>query len=299
MIVAKIATRSQNRRVPPWVIVGCGYVGSALAYRLEAAHHRVIATRRPTADGDPYRIPPASTAGGTAVVAVELGDPKTLTGVIPAGAIVVCCAPPGPDPQGETTALVDAARTARRLIYISSTGVYPPAGGDWVDETWPVHPATAAGRAREVAETVIATAPISNIVLRVAGIHGSGRGLVDRIRSGTYRIIGDGRSHVSRIHIDDLVEAIVRAGASSVTGAVNIADDDPEQIGVVADAIASKLGLPSPPRVSADSVDPEVAGMLTANRRIANRRMKQELGVVLRYPSWRTIYDALTPRAGA
>ena len=53
------------------------------------------------------------------------------------------------------------------------------------------------------------------------------------------------------------------------------------------DAIAANLGLPPPPRVSADSVAPEIAGMLTADRRIANQRMKQ-LGITLRYPSWRT-----------
>ena len=56
-----------------------------------------------------------------------------------------------------------------------------------------------------------------------------------------------------------------------------------------ADAVAAHFGLPPPPRVAADTVDPEVAGMLTADRRIANRRMKDELGVVLRYPSWRSV----------
>ena len=40
------------------------------------------------------------------------------------------------------------------------------------------------------------------------------------------------------------------------------------------------------------SVAPEVAGMLTADRRIANRRLKRELGVTLRYPSWRDAVDA-------
>ena len=89
------------------------------------------------------------------------------------------------------------------------------------------------------------------------------------------------------IHVDDLVEAIVRAGASDVAGAFNIADDDPAPIGEVADAVAAHFGLPPPPRVPASSVAPEVAGMLTADRRIANGRMKRELGVVLRYPSWR------------
>ncbi len=92
---------------------------------------------------------------------------------------------------------------------------------------------------------------------------------------------------MSRIHVVDLVAAILAAGASSATGFVNVADDDPAPIGEVADTIAAKLGLPPPPRVPAAEVSPELAGMLTADRRIANRRLKEELGVALRHPSWR------------
>ena len=92
---------------------------------------------------------------------------------------------------------------------------------------------------------------------------------------------------MSRIHVDDLVEAIARAGTTAITGAVNIADDAPSPIGEVADAVAAMLGMPAPPRVPAAEVSPEIAGMLTADRRIANTRMKRELGVVLRFPSWR------------
>jgi nucleoside-diphosphate-sugar epimerase len=162
--------------------------------------------------------------------------------------------------------------------------VYGPAGGAWVDESWPVAPHTRAGRARAAAEAELGRFAVA---LRVAGIHGPGRGLVERIRAGTYRVIGDGSAHVSRIHVVDLVEAIVRAGRSQVAGPINIAEDDPAPIGEVADAVAAHFGLPPPPRVPADAVDPEVSGMLTADRRIANARMKNELGVVLRYPSWR------------
>jgi nucleoside-diphosphate-sugar epimerase len=134
---------------------------------------------------------------------------------------------------------------------------------------------------------LLAAAP-NAIVLRAAGIWGPGRGIADRLRAGTYRIVGDGSAHVSRIHVDDLVETIVRAAATAVTGAVNVADDDPAPIGVVADTLAAQLGVPAPPRMAIASVDAEVAGMLAADRRIANDRMKRELGVVLRHPSGRT-----------
>ena len=230
-----------------------------------------------------------ATAGqlGARGVAADLADPAGLAGSVAPDAIVACLAPPGPAPAAEIQALVAAAGHARRIVYVSSTGVYAPGGGAWVDEAWPLAPLTPSGAARVAAERALDASTISHVAPRVAGIHGPGRGLVDRLRAGTYRIVGDGRAHVSRIHVDDLVDAIVRAGTSQLIGAINIADDDPAPIGVVADALAAKLGVPAPPRVPADSVSAEVAGMLTADRRIANRRMKDELGVVLRYPSWR------------
>ena len=257
-----------------WIIVGCGYVGTALARRLVAAGDDVTVTRR-----DPAAVQATALAVGARGLAVELAQPIAP---FPAGAVVVCLAPPSADPAGEIAHLVAASRG--RLVYVSSTGVYAPGGGAWVDEAWPLEPVTAAGRARLAAERAL---PASAIALRAAGIYGPGRGLAERLRAGTYRIIGDGSSHVSRIHVDDLVEAIVRAAATTTTGAVNIADDDPAPIGELADAIAGALGVAAPPRVPVAAVEPEVAGMLAADRRIANTRMKRELGVVLRYPTVR------------
>jgi len=272
--------------VGPWIIVGCGYTGSRLARVLVGQGADVTITRR-----DRTAATDTAAALGATGVRAELADPASLHGILPPEAVVVILAPPGSDPAGELRSVIAAAADARarKLVYVSSTGVYAPGGGAWVDEHWPLAPVTASGKARVAAEAALAEAQVPWVSLRVAGIHGPGRGLVDRIRAGTYRIIGDGHAHVSRIHVDDLVAAIVAAGTSSVTGAVNVADDDPAPIGLVADAVAAQLGQPAPARVSPDSVPPEVAGMLTADRRIANRRLREELGVALRYPSWRSV----------
>jgi nucleoside-diphosphate-sugar epimerase len=250
-----------------WVLVGCGYVGTVVAQRLVAAGEEVVATARRAA-------PAISGARGL------LFDDATAAPLPVEGATVVWLAPPRPD----VARLGEVARAARRFVYVSSTGVYGPAGGAWVDETAALAPITASGKLRVIAEAAL---PAGAAILRVAGIYGPGRGLVDRLRAGTYRIIGDGSHHVSRVHVDDLATAIVAAGRSEIAGAVNIADDDPAAIGEVGDALAERLGLPAPPRVAPAAVDPEVAGMLTADRRIANGRMKRELGVALRFPSWR------------
>jgi nucleoside-diphosphate-sugar epimerase len=265
-----------------WVIVGCGYTGTRLARALVEEGAEVTVTRRDGAAAGQLAV-----QLGVRGVRADLASPATLHGIVPALAYVVCLAPPGRDPSSEMRALVAACTGARRLVYVSSTGVYGPAAGAWVDESWPLEPATDAGRARVAAESALAGAAVSHVTLRVAGIYGPGRGLVERMRAGTYRIIGDGRAHVSRIHVDDLVATILAAARSDITGAINVADDDPAPIGEVADTIAAHLGLPPPPRVAPERVAPEIAGMLTADRRIANGRMKQ-LGITLRYPSWRT-----------
>jgi len=275
-----------------WLIVGCGYTGTELARTLVAQGQAagVVITRR---DGEAARA--LGAALGVRGEPLDLTDPAPgAAGAAPAppGAIVVSTAPPGGDPAAEIRALLALARGAARLVYVSSTGVYGPGHGAWVDETWPIAPITASGRARAAAEAALAGAAVPYVALRAAGIYGPGRGLVERIRAGTYRVIGDGTSHVSRIHVVDLVAAIVAAAGSLATGAINVADDDPAPIGEVADAAAARLGMPPPPRVPAGAVSAEVAGMLTADRRITNRRLRDELGVVLRYPSWRDGLEA-------
>ena len=277
-----------------WLIVGCGYTGTQLARTLVARPELAAGVTITRRDREVARaLGAALVVRGERVDLAEPVDPADSGSLeVPPGAIVVCLAPPGRDPVGEIAALLAAAHGAARIVYVSSTGVYGPGHGAWVDETWPIAPITESGRARATAEAALAGAAVPWVALRAAGIYGPGRGLVDRIRAGTYRVIGDGKSHVGRIHVVDLVAAIVCAGTTEVTGPINVADADPAPIGEVADAVAARLGLPPPPRVPAEAVSPEIAGMLTADRRIANRRLVGELGVVLRYPSWRDALDA-------
>ena len=272
---------AQNRGMR-WVIVGCGYTGAYLARALAARGDDLTLTRREVEEIEDLARPL-----GARACRVDLADPATLDGVIADGSIVVCLAPPGAEPAREITGLVHAAARAANIVYVSSTGVYGPANGAWVDEQWPLAPVTWSGKARVAAEAALAEANIPVAILRAAGIHGPGRKMSDRIREGKHRVVGDGTSHVSRIHVVDLVTAIIAAGERSATGVFNIADDDPAPIGEVADAFAAKLGVPPSPRVPPELVSADVAGMLTANRKISNQRMKDELGVVLRYRSWR------------
>jgi nucleoside-diphosphate-sugar epimerase len=277
-----------------WWVVGCGYTGRALARRLAETGAQVTVTRKiaSAARAD------AAAVGAARGVALDLDDEPELDS---ADAIVVDLVPPSPTPGDREAALVAGCgrRKPARIVYVSSTAVYAPGGGAAVDESWPLEPATETGRRRLAAEAALRDAAdragIPWTILRPAGIYGPDRGLIARIRAGTYRIVGDGTSHVSRIHVDDVVSSIVAAGTGTATGIFNVADDDPSPIGEVADVVAAALAAHSPPRVPADSVSPEIAGMLVADRRIDNTRLKRELGVELKFPSWRHALQAALP----
>lgn len=298
LIVSRLADSDLARR--PWVIIGCGYTGTRLARRLLAAGASVRATRRTPEATRELAAELGDVADGRLTtlpldLAADASEQGLLTAWLPLGAIIVDAAPPMPgNTRGETHLVTCAhAADARRIVYISSTGVYPPGDGSWTDEDAPVGPASDQGRARLAAENAILDGAralsIEAVTLRAAGIYGPGRGVPTRLHQGTYRIVGDGDTFVSRIHVDDLVAIILAAAvAPSLPRAVyNVADDEPLTSRTYAHAVADILGVPRPPSVPVSAVDPWIAAMMRANRRIANQRVKQELGVELAYPTWR------------
>lgn len=214
---------------------------------------------------------------------------------LPRGAIVVDCAPPsarGPDAERE---LVRSAHTAGavRIVYISSTGVYPPGDGGWIDERSPVGPTSHHGHARLAAETVLLEEceklGLSAVSLRAVGIYGPGRGVHTRLRAGNYRVIGAGNTFVNRLHVDDLVAAIIAAATAPTLPepVYLVADDRPETSRTYADAVAHVIGVPRAPSVPESSVAPWIVSMLGANRRVSNARIKKHLALELSYPTWR------------
>jgi nucleoside-diphosphate-sugar epimerase len=273
---------------PTWWIAGCGYVGARLARALLAEGARVVASRR---DLDALA---GLAAAGAALSPIDLARPDTLAGRCPPGARVVLAAPPV-DATGaaEAALIAELARAAApRLVYVSSTGVYPAAGGAWVDEEVAPAPIGDAGVRRLAAERALAAAGaaagVEVVALRAAGIYGPGRGVHARLRAGTYRVIGAGDGWVSRIHVDDLVAAIRAAATAAAPPAiVNVADDEPTSSRAHADGVAALLGLPPPPSLDPADASAAARAMLLADRRIANGRLRALLGGGLRHPSWR------------
>lgn len=279
----------------PWVIVGCGYTGERLAARLVGEGAQVTVTRR--REGDARAV--AARVGGAARAAqADISAPegyRELVSAIPSGAIVVDSVPPRADGGAGDRRLARAAADAgaRRLVYLSSTGVYPsfpPGGAAWVDEDTPAAPESEHGARRLEAETAVLEEArargLSAVSLRVAAIYGPGRGVHARMRAGTYRIVGEGDTYVSRVHVDDLATAVCAAGAAaSLPRAVyTVADDEPTTAAEFAEVVANILDVAPPPRVSPDEVSARARSMLAANRKVSSRRLREDLGVALRYP---------------
>jgi nucleoside-diphosphate-sugar epimerase len=283
----------------PWVVVGCGYAGERVAGRLAGAGARVVVTtrREERAAELTARLP------GVEVRVVDALEPDELKTVIPAGSVLVYSVPPDPERDPPTmmvrTVLAAADARARRIVYLSSTGVYGRGAGEWVDEDTPPRPESVLGVARFKSETALMSSAgsmrLEQVALRVAAIYGPGRGVHARLARGEYRLVGDGANWVSRIHVDDLAGVIVAAGtvAPLLRASYAVADDAPTAARAHAEGVAALLGLPPPPSVPADALPPEVAELTLGNRRVRNTRMKAELGVTLAYPSWREGVAAL------
>jgi nucleoside-diphosphate-sugar epimerase len=191
--------------------------------------------------------------------------------------------------------------------YLSTTGVYGDTGGAWVDETAAPRPGPARSRHRLAAErgwqALGREYGIPVHLFRLPAIYGPGRSALDQIVAGTARPVDKPGQVFCRIHVEDLARAVLASMSRPAPppGAVyNVSDDEPApQTDVIAFA-ARLLGRPVPPPVPYNEAAPAMSDMARSfyaeNRRVRNDRVKTELGVALRYPTYREGLEAI--RAG-
>jgi nucleoside-diphosphate-sugar epimerase len=187
-----------------------------------------------------------------------------------------------------------APRPPRRIVYISTTGVYGDCQGEWVDETRAPNPTADRARRRLDAEEQLrsfgARTGCEAVILRVPGIYGPDRLPVERLRKGLPLLREDEAPWSNRVHVDDLVAACLAAMARGRGGAVyNISDGHPSTMTDYFRRVADALALPRPNEIAraaaGDHIDAGMLSYLAESKRIDNRRMREELGVVLRYPT--------------
>ncbi|WP_119388638.1 SDR family oxidoreductase [Taklimakanibacter lacteus] len=208
-------------------------------------------------------------------------------------------------PPGETgdSALKCHADDLRRIApqlrwagYLSTTGVYGDRHGDWVDETSPLAPTTVRGERRLDAETAWGRLGLPLHIFRLAGIYGPGRNQLVSILDGTAKRIVKPGQIFSRIHVADIAGVLEASITRPDPGrAYNVCDDEPCPPQDVVAFAADLLKRPAPPEIAFDDAElsPMARSFYAESKRVANKRIKDELGYRLIYPTYREGLTAL------
>jgi nucleoside-diphosphate-sugar epimerase len=189
----------------------------------------------------------------------------------------------------------------KTIVYLSTVGVYGDRAGAWVDETIEPEPDSARGSGRLSAEhgwqDFGKRRRIPVAVLRLAGIYGPGRNALTQVARGDARRIVKPGQVFNRIHVEDIAQAIDAALARKASGVFNVADDEPTPPGEPLAFAAQLLGVAPPPEVAFETVEgtmsPLAKSFWQECRRVNNEKLKRELGVILRYPTYREGLTAL------
>ncbi|RDC61068.1 hypothetical protein HME9302_02286 [Alteripontixanthobacter maritimus] len=245
-------------------IFGLGYTAKRVKSALEADGFAVRATGR---DGD------TDFADGDAVSEALSGADHVLSSVPPADG-----SDPVLDAYGE-------ALTGKRLVYLSSTGVYGDADGAWVDEASPTGGGRRSARARCDARWL----DMGARALRLPGIYGPGRSALDRVRAGRAHRIDLPGQVFSRVHVDDIVSGVL-AAMNAQAGAYNLSDDLPCSQNAVIEEACRLLGVDQPPLQTMDEagLSAMARGFYAENRRVANGRAKRVLGWQPEFADYKT-----------
>ncbi|MGC3967628.1 MAG: SDR family oxidoreductase [Pirellulales bacterium] len=287
------------------LLFGHGYLGSRVAALWQAAGDEVTIVTRDEAKAAALKL-----RGYQAIVA-DVCDPATLRNLPIAETVLFAVGYDRRNPQrtiGQVYAegvrnVLDAVKqepeetsaTASPLfVYVSSTGVYGDADGDWVDEATPCRPLRDGGKACLAAEQVLAAHALAarSVVLRLAGIYGPDRiPRADALRRGE-PIDAPAEGYLNLIHVDDAaqivldVEQAAAGGKAAPPQTYCVSDGRPGLRREYYAELARLLNAP-PPRFVEPAVDSPAAARAAADKRISNAKLLREIAPTLRYPSFR------------
>jgi len=280
--------------------IGLGYSASAIAAHLAGPEWRIIGTARSEEGVQPIE------AKGYGAIMFDGEQASPALGVALREAThLLLSAPPGE--RGDPLLHLHrddlaAARDLKWIGYLSTIGVYGDHQGGWVDETTPPTPSLLRSKQRFLAENAwIEFAEAHGLTLqifRLAGIYGPGRNALERLIAGQEKRIDKPEQVFNRIHLTDIVAAVMAGiGAGSVNGVFNVTDDAPAPPQDVVTYAAELLGMEPPPLIPWEDADltPMARSFYLETKRVRNRRIKQVLGVRLTYPNFRAGLLSLLP----
>lgn len=227
----------------------------------------------------------------------DRADPAIAARLAKTDLLLVSAPPSGAgDPVLAAFGDIIKASRIRRVVYLSTVGVYGDHDGQWIDETAPIAPVAGRRAARAAAETAWMTlAGERTYILRLAGIYGPGRNALVNLRAGSARRVVKPGQVFNRIHVADIACAIAAAFAHETAGIWNVCDDEPAPPQDVVTFAASLMDIAPPPEI--DFANADLSAMARSfyatNNRISNARLKQELNIDLAYPTYRDGLKAL------
>jgi len=282
------------------LIVGCGYVGLPLGVELVKQGHEVFGLRRsPGGEAE-------MTGAGLKPLIADITRPEELSklpGPFDWVVNTVSSSKGGEEEYRQvylqgTRHLIEwlAPTSLKKFVYTSSTSVYGQTDGSVVKESSPTEPVSATSQLLVETEKLLVDAVVTRkfpaVILRVAGIYGPDRGhLFLQYLRDEARIAGKGERVLNMLHRDDLVSAIIAALKNGRTGEVyNAVDDEPVAQIHFFRWLSETLGKWMPPFATEEENTARKRGL--TNKKISNRKLKMELGVALKYPTFRQGYTA-------
>ena len=273
-------------------IIGCGDIGGRVAMACLAQGEQVSGWVRTEASRERLE------GLGITAFQLDLDDDKAVFPELQ-GHRVYFFAPPPSSGQEDTRVArllqhIRETGSPRRVVYLSTTGVYGDCHGEWVDETRP--PAPQVDRARRRLDAELRWRAWSEasggelVILRVAGIYGPGKLPVKRLQS-SQPMVGEAESPITNhIHSLDLVRICRAAMQRGGNGEVyNVSDGRPGSMTGYFNQVADFLQLPRPPVISLSEAEgrlsPGMLSYLGESRRLSNRKLLEELQVELQFPS--------------
>lgn len=264
--------------MPHMVIFGMGYTASRLAQRLRADGWTVTGTSRTAQEG-----------------ALAFDNALLVLAALAEATHILSSVPPTREGSEPVLDLYGEAIKSASLEwsgYLSSTGVYGDVAGAWVDESAPI--GSGRRKARSETDQHWQNLRSDTHVLRLPGIYGPGRSPLTRVRAGKAKRIDMPGQVFSRIHVDDIVAAVI-ASFDGPPGVYNIADDLPApQHEIIAHA-SRLLGMDVPPLLSLEDANLSEAalGFYEENRRVANGKAKRLLKWEPHYPDYKAGLQSL------
>lgn len=195
---------------------------------------------------------------------------------------------------------IAAIKRPQKILYLSTIGVYGDHGGAWVAETQAPTPVSERSTVRVQAEKAWGAMGRDRSkavhVLRLSGIYGPGRNALVNLAEGKARRLNKPGQVFNRIHVEDIARAIAALIAHEGENDVwNVTDDEPAPPQEVIAYAAELMGVEPPPELDFETAEltPMARSFYGENKRVANRKIKEELGLDLAYSTYREGLSAL------